>query len=292
MVENRCWNQVLDMYNEFPAPSFSPPEIIIFSKDRPIQLYALLESLKLNLKGYGKIHVLYSACDDEFEKGYNNIFETFGSEVNGYRETKSFRDELIALLNKITSKYMFFLVDDIFFIQPTDLSLLKDFDLKKNLFSLRMGRNITKNYGKEDILPQPELTTPKNGFISWDWKGGKKGWGYPTSVDGHIFITEEIVKLTNASSFHSPNTYEPALRDFQFIYYKRKGLAFEKASIVNVPCNKVQIDNNNKHGDIDHITLLKKWNEGYIIDIKQLQNFENCSTHQDLSFSYIKRNQY
>ncbi|EKD49039.1 MAG: hypothetical protein ACD_64C00023G0003, partial [uncultured bacterium] len=45
-------------------------DLVVFSCDRPLQLYALLESVQQYARGLAEQHVIYRATDLKFEKGY------------------------------------------------------------------------------------------------------------------------------------------------------------------------------------------------------------------------------
>lgn len=52
-------------------------DVLLFSKDSPLQLYACLESLCLNVKGINGIYVLYQSYDREVERAYLNLKSEF-----------------------------------------------------------------------------------------------------------------------------------------------------------------------------------------------------------------------
>jgi ubiquinone/menaquinone biosynthesis C-methylase UbiE len=69
----------------------------------------------------------------------------------------------------------------------------------------------------------------------------------------------------------------------------RYGLCYTKSRIINIPCNKVQIENSNTYGDIDQEFLLKKWEAGYQIDFRKFYGFVNQSAHQNVDFTLVPR---
>jgi len=81
---------------------------IIFSKDRPMQLHLLLESILLNfdVEDY-KLNILYKASNDEYDRGYNMIKDLFPQFT--YKKEESFKQDLLSLFNN--SKYTVFLTD-------------------------------------------------------------------------------------------------------------------------------------------------------------------------------------
>lgn len=62
--------------------------LIVFSKDRAMQLDCLIRSLNKNAAGvFSKIAVVYNASDSKFMEGYNYLFNehelTYFSDQNG-----------------------------------------------------------------------------------------------------------------------------------------------------------------------------------------------------------------
>ena len=82
---------------------------IIFSKDRPMQLHLLLESILLNfdVEDY-KLNILYKASNDEYNRGYNMIRDLYPQ--FSYKKEDNFKEDLVSLFND--SKYTVFLTDD------------------------------------------------------------------------------------------------------------------------------------------------------------------------------------
>ncbi|HEY5235531.1 MAG TPA: hypothetical protein VIJ14_05090, partial [Rhabdochlamydiaceae bacterium] len=67
-----------------PAKSLSKPaienknaDLVIFSFDRPLQLYAFLESTKKYVKGLGEVFVIYRSSDEHFKEGYDKVQRRF-----------------------------------------------------------------------------------------------------------------------------------------------------------------------------------------------------------------------
>lgn len=56
-------------------------DLIIFSYDRPMQLYALLESVEQYVTGAENICVVYRASDERFEQSYQSVKEDFDKVV-------------------------------------------------------------------------------------------------------------------------------------------------------------------------------------------------------------------
>src|SRR5205807_715644 len=62
----------------FPKPRGAPAaDILIFSFDRPLQLYACPESIQRYITGFENLTVLYRASERPFADGYQKVKEAF-----------------------------------------------------------------------------------------------------------------------------------------------------------------------------------------------------------------------
>jgi hypothetical protein len=130
-------------------------------------------------------------------------------------------------------------------------------------------------------------------LLRFSWADSTAEWSDPWSVDGNIFSTSDILGLTKCSKFTNPNSYEAALKNFNLFIMKFKpiGLFFELPSIVNLPINKVQNYNMNRHGNVDINYMNEKWESNNKIDISQFFNYIPSSTHEELSPAFISRSE-
>lgn len=264
---------------------------VIFSFDRAIQLHALLASLKEKASESFPIFVIYRASTSDHLESYQELKSQMASNNIKFvlqRDKGDFFHLLIDILESIKTEKMFFLVDDILPTENIDIEELKKIDSQEYVLSLRLGTNLSYAYTINKQQPLPKLKDNDN-KIYWNWNEAEYDWNYPLSVDGHVFLTLEILAMIKNISFHSPNTLEGELQIFKPIFEKRQGLAYKKSKIVNIPCNKVQTDINNRHGQLSTDELLKKWQTGYQIDYQKLFGLNNNSCHQEVDLSFIPR---
>ena len=57
-------------------------DLIIFSFDRPLQLYALLESAERYMQNIGETHVLYRSSNERYDAAYNEVFQRFSQVIS------------------------------------------------------------------------------------------------------------------------------------------------------------------------------------------------------------------
>jgi hypothetical protein len=270
-------------------------ECIVFSKDRALQLHALLSSYFEKTRFPASIHVLYHASTPSHERTYNELiplFETRPVFFNKQTDAHSFRRDFLRLVGSIKCSSLFFLVDDIVFTEDVSLAELKKFAPEEFVPTLRMGLNLKRCYTMQQNQPLPRWSSGngKDGDkVYWKWKDGAYDWGYPLSVDGHLFSTWEIIVMSRLSRFRGPNSFEHKIQKFKRLFWNRKGVCYRKSKIMNLPLNKVQEEIKNISGNIAVEFLREQWEQGFQMDYRQFYGFWNESAHQEVPIRFIKR---
>lgn len=249
-------------------------QIICFSFNRAMQLDTLLTSFleKWESPKY-KIDVVYNYTDSEFGEGYNIAIEKFQSKdiqfhremetpdkytffeflcltnvVRLYRNRKlrhpksNFRTLVIKLMEESPYDNIMFLTDDSMFIHSVKISNEIFSWLSENpeqcQFSLRMGGGTGKI---------PAGVVVKRDLCHWDMYGGNSGgWGYPFSVDAHIYNKAFILNLFKKYVFTNPNTLEANI--CSTVIRKRllsQAQCFVDIKMLTFPINMVQTDIDN-----------------------------------------------
>ena len=266
--------------------------VIIFSKDRAMQLHLLLESILLNfnVEDY-KLNILYKASNDEYNRGYNMIRDLYPQFT--YKREENFKSDLMSLFND--SEYTVFLTDDDIIYQSLKLNndeLHNIFMLTEaNCFSLRLGLNTVncytmqrlnklENFNKHSFFHDTDLIEP---VISWKVGDGTNDYAYPMSVDGHIFKTEYIKNLCEVLEYSNPNLFEGFLSNFgkpEMIIS-----SYEHSKLVNSPINRVQETIQNLSGmkyrysveDLNEMYL-----DGLILNLEKMNFNEITGCHQEI----------
>jgi hypothetical protein len=265
--------------------------IIIFSKDRAIQLHALLASFFDLVRGKATIKVLYTASTKAHVAAYDKLKLMFGQADVSFRLEQNFRDDLLHTLAEVSTDKLMFLVDDIIFTEPLDLEDFIRYNTNYFVPTLRMGDHLTYSYTTRQQQPLPEFISgvvSASDMLVWKWQEGQLDWAYPLSVDGHLFDTQEMRTIIQMLDFRAPNSLEESMQLFNPIYKTRHGLAMKKSVILNIPINKVQQENDNHAGNQSTDYLLTKWQQGYGINFRKLRHFRNESAHQEVNLEFEK----
>ena len=178
------------------------------------------------------------------------------------------------------------------FVEDFDINDFIQFDTDKFVPTLRMGMNLKKCYTLREKQPLPELIqgiVKDKDKITWEWSQGIYDWAYPVSLDGHLFSTQEVTAMIQLVNFSAPNTLEDQLQRFRRFFMPRMGVGYRKSKIVNIPCNRVQTENENLYGDVHQDYLLEQWQKGFQMDYRSLYGFNNTGAHQEIPFEFKKR---
>ena len=265
--------------------SAEAPLVLLFSKDRAIQLELFLRSYARYMSRPLPLTVLYRASSEAHRQAYEEVFAGYdASELTAIAET-AFKPDLLAVLRASSARHVLFFVDDIVFIQPVDTRLLEQWDAGEGILSLRLGRNITHSFNRGGIeQPQPErledAARDNHLLARWHWTDGQLDWSLPTSLDGHLLPLPDLIPVIEEASFKAPNSLEGAIGQYKFLFKWRWGYCYERARIMNLPLNTVKTEDYDfPHQGWDAEELLQAFQRGYRLDISELPLQEHNSCH-------------
>lgn len=279
-------------YSDDPAKK---ADIVIFSFDRPMQLYALLESLQLYVTGLGDKTVIYRASSESFAQAYNRVSAAF-TQINFVRQSDNpaadFKPLTLQAVFGSPHPYIIFAVDDI--IVKDYVSLADCIQVLEHTrsygFYLRMGKNLTECYSEscKQLLPPFKQVAP--GIFLWHFANGRSDWHYPHSVDMTLYRKCDIEWDLKILDYRSPNALETNWAGRGGAIMHRAGLCYAHTKIVNVPLNRVQDVWNNRHmHSYSPVQLLEIFNNGMKIDIKPLYRVANKAAHMEYTPTFITR---
>jgi hypothetical protein len=118
----------------------------------------------------------------------------------------------------------------------------------------------------------------------WECKDILNDWHYRMSLDGHIFKTSDIYPLIHNLSYNDPNSLEAALDQNPI----RKPLmaCLPESVILNIPWNRVQEYNNNRHGGVGANFLNSQYLTGKRISLKSIIGIKNMAAHQEVPLEW------
>lgn len=242
--------------------------VIVFSKDRAAQLDLLLRSMPEEMVGVCEI--IIRASDSLFYDGYRSVY----NEHEGWFCFESdFKTDLIESL-ACHDPLTMFLTDDDVFINP--LPAIPKLPNNVACLSLRLNPRMGYCYTLNRKQEQPKMQ-PGN---VWDWRLADADYGYPMSLDGHIFRTADILPLLKRLDYHDPNSLEGQLARYPID--RPMMMCFDKSVIVNNPANRVQETAKNRHGNISAEWLNNQFLAGKRIKHAPFWGYEPNACHVEL----------
>lgn len=266
---------------------------LIFSKDRAAQLDLLLRSIYQNGRGMFVPTVLYTTSTPKFQRGYDLLIGRCGLEVGFLREVDFYSDLLDLSSQNFADFLVCFTDDGVLYrrLPVSEADILQQISDDTVCFSLRIGKNTTlERYWEGKEVPTFNYSEFAD-FIKWNQRDypGHTHFGYPFSLDGHIFRREEFLGyLQRLGRFYGPNDLEAALATFRQ-ECRANVVAFKESCLVVNPINRVQDVCKNVNGWFFGVTA-EELNERYLagehIDLDQIDFSNVVGTHQEFRLPF------
>lgn len=254
--------------------------VIVFSKDRPMQIHGYLESLfKFSGCREEKVYVLYK---EVLPIRYDKV-KSYFPYVKWIAENR-FERQLREIVAK-ADDYIMFGCDDVIFKDAFDFRQMENY-LEENEdvfgFSLRLGRN---------IRPVPKKIKKKVGICSWNWRKNTGHYGYPWELDCTLYRKEDILDIfQKVGVINSPNYLESIPEEAPGDYIKRNKMASydSESKAVVITINRVQ-DTHLNEVDNSHVTdvlslYIKYQYENRFLDLNKIQMKKNRQVHVGSDF--------
>jgi len=275
-------------------------DLLIFSYDRPLQLYALLESIHKKIKNLSDIAVLYRTSNDKYEAGYAFLKKTFPNVIfvkqPNHKASKNFKKMTLKTLEMLKSDHLMFAVDDMIVKEEIDIyePVLELVRTDAYFFSLRLGTHITYCYMGGYRQSVPHYVKIKDNMMAWQINASRGDWKYYPSVDMTIFKKSHIMKMFPKIAFKHPVELEQSWLKYFRKHYKRYmkrqvGLSFCESKVVNIPMNVVCKANNKNLELYTQMELLELFEKGYKIDVDAVQELSHNAVHIDYNPTFILR---
>jgi len=260
--------------------------VIVFSKDRPMQMHAYLESLE-HFSGIDmeNLSVIYNESENiSYEKVISNF------PLVKWIKEEYFVDQLGKSIN-CAGKYIMFGCDDVVFTSDIDLSAIER-ALNNNIdvfgYSLRLGENIKP-------LPSNIELTGQN--FQWKWKEtDAPHYNYPFELDCTVYRKEDILEIytRNREKCTNPNRFEGVIYNDDIYEIKRPYLMMGRgrSRAVVITVNRVQDTCLNEVDDsmgysVEYLQEL--YNRGRRFDIMKIAGLSTNSIHVDSTFIYFTK---
>ena len=251
--------------------------VIVFSKDRPMQLHAYLESL-IWASGCQEeqIYVLYRevspVCYDKVKRYFPYVH---------WIVERKFIEQLQEIIAEADG-YIMFGCDDVVFMDKFDLQDMERYiAANDNIFgfSLRLGNN---------IKPMPKKIQKEGEYCTWSWENEQSHYGYPWELDCTLYRKSDIthiIEKAGGENIKSPNYLESVPEENPKEYVSRKQLAayFDRSKAIVITVNRVQETHQNEVDSsqiTDVLSLFIKYQyEDRILDLKNITKCKYDRVH-------------
>ena len=271
-------------------------DIVIFSFDRPLQLYALLESLHMHVTDINSTTVIYRTSNDCYKNAFNEVAVQFPHVQFLYQQNIcDFKKLTVQAIEESTSDYIAFAVDDNVVKDETILHECINWLEKTGAygFYLKLGSHLDYCYTENATQKLPPFTHINDTIFSWEFESGEKDWHYPNTVDMTLYKKRDLISLFRSFEYSNPNLLEGKWAAW-WVQHKAPspiGLFYENSKMLNIPLNKVQ-SVNILNRDMNLYTpqeLLEKFEANYKMDIEPLYQFKNKAVHTEYEPTFIPR---
>jgi len=293
---------------------------IVFTKNRPLQLHAYLESLyRYFPQEIIQTYIIYKV--ELFGEQYEMLFRKFPDCIV-IRE-KDFHSDFLKLLSRISTKYILFGVDDVVFFDSVDFSVIDQtfagYAGEIFGFSLRFSKENVANMG--DSIYENVVAGQTVYSINWA-QGRSSTTRYPFELCATIYPTALVKKVIDGAMNNNPlikKLFSPdfaiikmlgkiistryILKSFGYFYNpntleswncrwcQRNSdqlpglLFFQKLCASAIQVNIVNIPVRKKFdssGEYTVETLAEKYKHGYKLDINFVSQNKPSGTHSGL----------
>ena len=218
---------------------------IVFTKNRPLQLEAYMESLyKFFPSKLIQTYIIYKV--ELFSREYDLLFKKFRNCI--VIEEMDFHNDFMQILDQVRSKYILFGIDDVVFFERVSFEVIdKTFaEHSEDIFgfTLRFSPESLKDSG--DIIT--EYTVAGEPVYRLNWKNGQTPHTrYPFELCCTFYTTDFVKKIIYGSMINNPvvkHIFTPSsflMRIFEKVGWKRSmlkrfGFFFSPNTLESWPC--------------------------------------------------------
>ena len=262
--------------------------VVIFSKDRPCQLDALLRSMQDNMMVLCTKKVLYSCSSKDYESGYD-ILKNIHKDVL-FVEEADFYMNTVELSIDLSEDFLLWMVDDCIMKNKLEYdSTLKRFEEDQNvgIYNLRLTPSTKRmtDWPEDKERPLPTFLSDN----TWEWRRAiDEDWGYPMTMDGHMYKTKDMQKYLPQISFGPPPSFDCTM--WQKPLNTKLMICNNQQKILGFVPNRVQTGWPNRFGNISIEQMNSMWLSGKQINLDSLYKLdESCGKYFYIDIDFEDR---
>ena len=270
-------------------------DMVIWSRDRAMQLDLLLRSTYRFFPAVARIGILWRATTADSRKAYAKVQERFSSQSPQpeWVHERIFKDDLMSILNTFDSPLVLGNSDDNVFIRDVDADSIMVPQPKYIAFSLRLNPQVNYCQPANLHIVAPKNLTLAGNCVVWDWTySDPQGyWGYPHACDSNVYDAAYFKQLIAPLDFHNPRTLEIEMNEHRPFYSQKPNMiSFIDTCLLNVCNNVIQDGSSNPAGTESPEVLTKRYLSGDEIELSPFVDLHPTQCHivQPFTFSRIK----
>ena len=274
---------------DFKECSGLKTDIFLFTKNRPLQSHAFIESLLQMVTGTNKLWLIVHSDNDDITLAYENLLNCFSHQVNIELifDNQGFGRTVEMILHKSDADYIMMTVDEIIWLRPVNLNiaacLMNSLGEQIISFQLRLGDNL--KFGKYKVIENQKTFIGQLGdeeiyglYPLWQ----PFDFGYVTQVDGPIISKERLHHEIGPFLYESqhPGHIEGRwLRRFLHKHARSWHLMYGKSRLVNNKVGDRVTGSQLKESSLQLVDVYLKQNK--VIDVEQFrsENLQHKHTH-------------
>ncbi len=261
--------------------SLRTADIVIFSLDRCMQLYACLESIEQNVTGVHKVFVIYRSTSEKFQRSYEELKKRFFDVVfiqqpeNPYENFKPIILENIMRLSQ--ARYVMFGVDSSLAKEKIDLSSCIEMMEKTHAYGFFFRLGYVDHYWDAP----PCVALGKNMF-AWQISKGQKEWSSSHDLHLTLYAKDAIYRDFVDMAYKDANQLRRAWTMRESENPHLIGLCFDKAKTLHLSGYR-----NKAFLSPDEFEEL--FEKGLKIDTRPIMQIKSHTAHIDCEMQFIKR---
>ena len=175
---------------------------IVFTRNRPLQLHAYLESLYRYFPSeLIRTYIIYKV--ELFSEEYEQLFRKF-SDCIIIRE-KDFHSDLLQVLDKVETKYILFGIDDVVYFDSVDFDVIEEIFAKSPDDIFGFTFRFSAESIKQGSDPVSDTIVAGQTVYRLDWTQGRTPTTrYPFELCATIYPTVLVKKIINNTMNNNP----------------------------------------------------------------------------------------
>jgi len=177
---------------------------IVFSKNRPLQLEAYLESLYRHFpREVIQTYIIYKV--ELFDEQYEMLFGKFSDCV--IIKESDFHSDFLEILSRVNTKYILFGIDDVVYFDSVDFNVIDETfcEHAEDILGFSLRFSPEAEFLKDSGDTITNVTVAGQKVFRLDWKNGRSPHSrYPFELCSTVYTTDLVKRVINHTMNNNP----------------------------------------------------------------------------------------